>query len=215
MYSIILLIDTLFLKNDTLHANLGEITLTHKYITESNGCCRSNVVIWLIICVVIIWLAYIIKNFLNHRKDFEKQKTELEEAQKKLSEIDSKQEETNAIYRSKILDFLEKEMTSCEKIYHEQKKQNEKIESLIKKANEAINKFENNSTQAELNELQTAIGNLSKAIEEINLSELKKSIDALLGKMKNEKAVFADSAYLITLNSFLKGDKGIDSLLTK
>lgn len=209
-----LLIDTLFLKNDTLYSKFGEIVMTHKYVTENDGC-WTNVVIWFMICIVIIWLAYLITSSVKMRKDKQDLELQLKKEKEKLSKNDSEQEEANAIYRSKVLDFMEKEMTSCEKIYHEQKKQKEEIESLIKKAYETINKFENNSTQAELNELQTAVGNLSKALEEINLSELKASIDGLLGKMKNEKAVFADSSYLITLNSFLKGDKGIDSLFTK
>jgi len=217
MDSITLLNDTLFLKNDTLYAKLGDLTMNHKYIAESNGCGWTNVVIWLIICAVIIWLAYIVKDFLKERKDDEEQKDELKKAKQKLSEIDSKQEEINAIYRSKVLDFMEKEMSSCQKIHadlktllDENKKLTEQINQFLVKAEEESNPF---VTQTDIKALKDDLAKLQEKLEGIDLENIKASVDGLSDKMKKEQDYFANNPYLKVLSGFMNKKCDIPDLL--
>lgn len=215
MDSITLLSDTLFLKNDTLYAKLGELTMNHKYIAENNGCCWTNVVIWFIICAVIIWLAYIVKDFLTNRKDDEEQKDELKKAKQKLSEIDSKQEEINATYRSKVLDFMEKEVSSCQRIHADLKTLLDENKKLTKQINQFLVNAEKSPfvTQADIDTLKKDLAELEKTLENIDLASIKASVDGLSTEMKNEQNYFASNAYLKVLSGFMNKKCDIPELL--
>ena len=161
-----------------------------------------------LICIVIISaislvLYHLLKNWHENYRDKRK---------KRWEQIDQEKKATSE-YQSKILDFIEKEMTSCEKIYNEQEKQNDEINNLINKIDLLIKDLKDDQTQQNLSNLEDAIDNLRKAVSKIELPELKKSMNGLLTKLKEQKGVFANSSYLIILNSFLKGSNNIDEVL--
>ena len=160
-----------------------------------------------LICIVIISaislvLYHLLKNWHENYRDKRKKRWEQNDREKKVT----------SEYQSKILDFIEKEMTSCEKIYNEQKKQNDEIHKLITKTEELIKNLQDDQTQQNLSNLKRAIKELRKAVSKLELTKLKDSMDTLLTKLKEQKGVFANSSYLITLNSFLKGDNNIDEV---
>ena len=103
---ITLLNDTLFLKNDTLYAKLGELTMNHKCIAESNGCCWTNVVIWFLVCTALVCTAYIVTKYLKEQKQNEYDNNQQLIVKERESKGSEKKEEINAAYRSKILDYL-------------------------------------------------------------------------------------------------------------
>jgi len=167
-----------------------------------------TVICYSLICIVIISaislvLYHLLKNWHENYSDKRKKRWEQNDREKKAT----------SEYQSKILDFIEKEMTSCEKIYNEQKKQNDEIHKLITKTEELIKNLQDDQTQQNLSNLENAIKELKDAVNKLELTKLKDSMDGLLTKLKEQKGVFANSSYLITLNSFLKGSNNIDEVL--
>ena len=182
-----------------------DISATNSSNSETAIIVCSSLICIAIITAIFLVLYHLIKNWHENYRDNRKRKWE---------ENDRKKEVTSD-YQSKIIDFIGKEMTSCEKIYNEQKKQNDEIHKLITKTEELIKNLQDDQTQQNLSNLEEAFKNLNDAVKELDLSELKKSMDDLLTKLKEQKGVFANSSYLITLNSFLKGSNNIDEVLKK
>ena len=63
--------DSITILNDTIYAKLGELTMNHKYIAESNGCGWTNVAIWFLVCTALVCTAYIVTKYLKEQKQNE------------------------------------------------------------------------------------------------------------------------------------------------
>lgn len=98
--------DSITILNDTIYAKLGELTMNHKYIAESNGCGWTNVAIWFLVCTALVCTAYIVTKYLKEQKQNEYDNNQQLIVKERESKGSEKKEEIKAAYRSKILDYL-------------------------------------------------------------------------------------------------------------
>ena len=205
MESITFLNDTLFLKNDTLYAKLGELTMNHKYIAESNGCGWTNVVIWFLVCGAILGLSIIITKYLIKQKADERQNNKEEKKEDKNSKDAEKQEEIKASYRAKILDYIEQETNSCKKVYElysakrkEEKTELERINVTLEEL-KALYASNEEAVTSKINGIAESIKTLNETIKG-NDEELEKSIKEI-GSQENH---IKSNSYLKILFAFLE-----------
>lgn len=214
MDSITILNDTLFLKNDTLYAKLGELTMNHKYIAESNGCGWANVVIWFLVCGAILGLSIIITTYLTKLKTEERQNNKEEKEKDRNLEDAEKQEEIKATYRAKILDYLEQETNSCKKVYDlysvkrkEEKAELERINVTLEELKALYDSRDEAVITSKINGIAESIKTLNETIKG-NDEELKKTIKDI-GSQENH---IKTNSYLKILFAFLENQDGETNL---
>lgn len=120
--------------------------------------------------------------------------------------------------QSKILEFMEKEMASCDKICQGFEKPKKNVDRLIEQVNGEIKKLQNNSEpdkDESVKKLVESVNKLDKTIKDTDLSKLKTSVEGLEAKMIDDKKFFANNTYLQVLNKFLKGENNLDDIFTK
>lgn len=176
--------------------------------------CCADVIIVSVICLTIIIIALVA---LSRFFELKKKKMDLAEKarqEKETREEIAKKEKDFSVYRSKILEYLEKEMSSCDNLYKDFKKKKDEENKLIeqiKKEWEVLMKVPGALKEKDIERFSELLKELSFKIEAIKTDELKQSVDKLLETMKTKKYELKDNAYLIALNDFLNG-RTIDDL---
>lgn len=177
--------------------------------------CCADVIIVSVICLTIIIIALVA---LSRFFELKKKKMDLAEKarqEKETREEIAKKEKDFSVYRSKILEYLEKEMSSCDNLYKDFKKKKDEENKLIeqiKKEWEVLMKVPGALKEKDIERFSELLKELSFKIEAIKTDELKQSVDKLLETMKTKKYELKDNAYLIALNDFLNG-RTIDDLI--
>lgn len=122
--------------------------------------------------------------------------------------------------QSKILEFMEKEMNSCDKInkvYKGVEQEKKELEELAKKAKENIERIRPDNPYVInddlIKELKSSIENLDKSIKGKDLEKLEKAVDGFQDRMIKEKRFFAYSTYLKVLNRFLNENNDLKDIL--
>lgn len=203
------------------YANIKEIikSVLDAVPSESKAVGWADVVIVLLICSTIIAIAFIIKSIIIKNKSLVNLTNDKENLKTQLSEEKSKNNEVMGTYRSKVLEFIEKEMCSCQKIYDTYNNGRKDELSALEKIKDSLadlkkmSYYNNDDIQQKLKDVEESLKQLTKSVPNLddNLSDSIKSISEL---MEKGDVYFKQSPYLKVLNDFLKGNKNIDSVLS-
>lgn len=163
-------------------------------MTQSVLSCISKIALWAAV-IILVWimLKYITEWIKMYRE--------------RKKEEDLRSEKFKKECQSKILEFMEKEMNSCDKIYKGVEQEKKELEELAKKAKENIEGIHTDNPYAInddlIKDLKSSIENLVNTIEGKDLEKLETTVNGLKDSMINEKQYFAQSTYLKVLNRFL------------
>lgn len=187
--------------------------------SESKAIGWADVVVVFLICLTIVAIAFISKSIIVKKKSLVDLNNDNKKLREDLSKEKSKNDEVMATYRSKALEFIEKEMCSCQKIYDKYNKGRKDEISSLEQIKESIaglkrmSYYNNGDIGKKLDNIEKSLSKLTESIPNLdnNLSDSIKSISELMGK---GDVYFKQSPYLKVLNDFIKGNKNIDSVLS-
>ena len=171
-------------------------------ITQSVLGCITKIAQWAAV-IILIWimLKYITEWIKMYR---ERKKEEVLRSEKFKKEC-----------QFKILEFMEKEMNSCDRLYKDVEQEKKELKELAKKVKENIEKIQTDNPDAIalIDELKTSIEKLDKTIEGKDLAKLETAVNGLKDSLNNEKKCFANSTYLQVLNRFLNENNDLKDVL--
>ena len=171
-------------------------------ITQSVLGCITKIALWAAV-IILIWimLKYITEWIKMYR---ERKKEEVLRSEKFKKEC-----------QFKILEFMEKEMNSCDRLYKDVEQEKKELKELAKKVKENIEKIQTDNPDAIalIDELKTSIEKLDKTIEGKDLAKLETAVNGLKDSLNNEKKCFANSTYLQVLNRFLNENNDLKGIL--
>ena len=171
-------------------------------ITQSVLGCITKIALWTAV-IILIWimLKYITEWIKMYR---ERKKEEVLRSEKFKKEC-----------QFKILEFMEKEMNSCDRLYKDVEQEKKELNELEKKVKENIEKIQTDNPDAIalIDELKTSIEKLDKTIEGKDLAKLETAVNGLKDSLNNEKKCFANSTYLQVLNRFLNENNDLKGIL--
>lgn len=171
-------------------------------ITQSVLGCITKIALWAAV-IILIWimLKYITEWIKMYR---ERKKEEVLRSEKFKKEC-----------QFKILEFMEKEMNSCDRLYKDVEQEKKELNELEKKVKENIEKIQTDNPDAIalIDELKTSIEKLDKTIEGKDLAKLETAVNGLKDSLNNEKKCFANSTYLQVLNRFLNENNDLKGIL--
>ena len=171
-------------------------------ITQSVLGCITKIALWTAV-IILIWimLKYITEWIKMYR---ERKKEEVLRSEKFKKEC-----------QFKILEFMEKEMNSCDRLYKDVEQEKKELNELEKKVKENIEKIQTDNPDAIalIDELKTSIEKLDKTIEGKDLAKLETAVNGLKDSLNNEKKCFANSTYLQVLNRFLNENNDLKDVL--
>ena len=171
-------------------------------ITQSVLGCITKIALWTAV-IILIWimLKYITEWIKMYR---ERKKEEVLRSEKFKKEC-----------QFKILEFMEKEMNSCDRLYKDVEQEKKELKELAKKVKENIEKIQTDNPDAIalIDELKTSIEKLDKTIEGKDLAKLETAVNGLKDSLNNEKKCFANSTYLQVLNRFLNENNDLKDVL--
>lgn len=171
-------------------------------ITQSVLGCITKIALWTAV-IILIWimLKYITEWIKMYR---ERKKEEVLRSEKFKKEC-----------QSKILEFMEKEMNSCDRLYKDVEQEKKELKELEKKVKENIEKIQTDNPDAIalIDELKASIEKLDKTIEGKDLAKFETAVNGLKDSLNNEKKCFANSTYLQVLNRFLNENNDLKGIL--
>jgi uncharacterized membrane protein YgaE (UPF0421/DUF939 family) len=176
-------------------------------MTQSVLSCISKIALWAAVIILVWIMLKYITEWIKMYKESKKEEVLRSEKFKKECQ-------------SKILEFMEKEMNSCDKIYKvykgvEQEKKD--LEELAKKAKENIERIRPDNPYVInddlIKELKSSIENLDKSIKGKDLEKLETAVNGLKDSLNNEKKCFVNSTtYLKVLNRFLNENNDLKDI---
>lgn len=163
----------------------------------------SKIALW-VAAIILVWIM--LKYITEWIKIYRERK----------KEEDLKSEKFKKECQSKILEYMEKEMKSCDSIYKAVEQEKKELEELTKQAKESIEKIKTYNyyvSNADLiKELKSSIENLDKTLEKKDLEKLETTVNGLKDWMIKEKQFFANSTYLKVLNRFLNENNDLKDI---
>ena len=188
--------------------------------TENKGAGWSDVVIALLICGTIIILALISRAIISKKKSIDGLEKEKETLDQQLSKEKEKNDDTIATYRSKIIEFIEREMTSFQKIYNTYDKGRQDEKATLEQIKESVADLKKKSYYNS-DDLQTKLQDIEKALKKLTEDicghdkDLSDSIGSIKSIIEGKDTYFKQSPYLIILNEFLQGKNDINEFLNE